>query len=247
MTNSFIKPLLALTLITISVNLFAQDDNFEQLSKTPKDTTIHFPIDYKIARPRLEYPNWGKDFEAYNNSLTPAIRKTQMSLSSSQNGIGTTITPNSITPHAQLDTLTVVDNAQKIMGTWRMVQVRSIRFNDSVSLVAKACYRLADTLLEDKSRDEVFAVFTDDVFKLYAKEVGKQRFKKMMSARYKIEGKRFMMVYKLIKASGGVSQFGIDEKGYLIINYPQVIEKTKPYEYFSSYAIIEQYIFEKVK
>ena len=39
----------------------------------------------------------------------------------------------------------------------------------------------------------------------------------------------------------------IDEKGYLILNYPKVIEHVKKSEYFSYYAIIEQYIFEKVK
>ena len=54
-------------------------------------------------------------------------------------------------------------------------------------------------------------------------------------------------MYKLAKASAGVSQIGIDEKGYLILNYPKLIESVKKGEYFSYYAVIEQYIFEKVK
>jgi hypothetical protein len=68
-----------------------------------------------------------------------------------------------------------------------------------------------------------------------------------MSAKYKIENSRFILMYKLAKASGGVSQIGIDEKGYLILNYPKVIENVKKDEYFSYYAIIEQYIFERAK
>jgi hypothetical protein len=68
-----------------------------------------------------------------------------------------------------------------------------------------------------------------------------------MSAKYRIENRRFIMMYKLVKASAGVSQIGIDEKGYLILNYPKVIEQVKKGEYISYYAIIEQYIFEKVQ
>jgi len=68
-----------------------------------------------------------------------------------------------------------------------------------------------------------------------------------MSSKYKIESRRFIMLYKLAKGSAGVSQFGIDEKGYLLLNYPRVIENVKKGEYFSYYAVIEQYIFEKVR
>lgn len=247
MANHFIKLLFVFVLTIISVGVFAQSDDFEQPSKIPKDTSINFPLDYKISRPRLEYPNWEKDFDVYYNFLTPAVRKTQASLSYNQNGVITTLTPNSIIPHAQLDTSTIIDNPKKLTGTWRMIKFRSIRYNDSVCVPTKAYYRIADMLLDDKSNDEAFAVFTGNHFKLYAKETGKTKFKKMMSAKYKIEGRRFMMVYKLVKASGGVSQLGIDEKGYLILNYPKVIEDVKKGEYLSYYAVIEQYIFEKAK
>jgi len=68
-----------------------------------------------------------------------------------------------------------------------------------------------------------------------------------MSSKYKIENRRFIMLYKFAKSGAGVSQFGIDENGYLILNYPKVIENVKKGEYYSYYAIIGQYIFEKVK
>ncbi len=246
MTNHFIKPFILIVLTIASVDIFAQDNDFEKFSKIPKDTTINFPLDYKISRPRLDYPNWDKDFDVYYNFLTPAIRKTQASFSYNDKGVITTVTPNSIIPHAQLDTLTTIYDPRNIIGTWRMIKFRSIRYNDSVYIPTKTYYRLADTLLHDKSNDEAFAAFTDNNFKLYAKELGKTDFKRMMSAKYKIENRRFMMVYKLAKASAGVSQFGFDEKGHLILNYPKVIENVKKGEYFSYYAIIEQYIFEKV-
>jgi len=245
MANYLVKGLLVLSLITSSVEMFAQDNDFEQLSKVPKNSTVNFPLDYKISRPRLEYPKWDDDFDLYYNFHTPALRKTQAALSHVNNGVTTIMTPNSIIPHAQLDTATIVDDPMKFMGIWRMIKYRSIRFNDSVYIPAKAYYRLADTLLDDKSNDEVFAVISDNNFKLYAR--GRTDFKRMISSKYRIENKRFIMLYKLAKASAGVSQIGIDEKGYLIMNYPKVIEYLKDGAYFSYYAVIEQYIFEKVK
>ena len=247
MKNNFIKTLILLVLSITWVDIFGQDNDIEQFTKIPKDTTINFTFDYKISRPRLEYPSWDRDFDVYYNFLTPAIRKTQASFSYNDKGVIITVTPNSIIPHTQLDTTTKVDDAKKFIGTWRMIKFRSLRFNDSVYLPTKTYYRLPDTLLEDKSNDEAFAVISDNNFKLYAKEIGKTYFKKMMSAKYKIENSRFILMYKLAKAGGGVSQIGIDEKGYLILNYPKVIENVKEGEYFSYYAIIEQYIFEKVK
>ncbi len=246
MTNHFIRSLFFLVLCGTSVNSLAQNNDFEQFTKTPKDTTINFALDYKISRPRLEYPNWDNDFDEYYNFLTPAIRKTQASFTYNDKGVVTTMTPNSIIPHAQLDTATKVDDPTKFIGTWRMIKFRSMRFNDSVYLPSKTYYRLPDVLLEDKSNDEAFAVITGNNFKLYAKEQGKSDFQKKMSAKYKIENSRFILMYKLAKASGGVSQIGLDEKGYLILNYPKVIENVKKGEYFSYYAIIEQYIFKKV-
>jgi hypothetical protein len=247
MTNHFIKTFFLFVLTTASVDIFAQDNDFEQFTKNQKDTTINFSLDYKISRPRLEYPSWDKDFDVYYDFLTPAIRKTQASFSYNDKGVITTVTPNSIIPHTQLDTTTTVNDSKSFIGTWRMIKFRSMRFNDSVYLPTKTYYRLPDVLLQDKSNEEAFAVISENNFKLYAKEIGKTDFKKMMSAKYKIENSRFILMYKLAKAGGGVSQIGIDEKGYLILNYPKVIENIKKGEYFSYYAIIEQYIFEKVK
>ena len=239
--------ILALTIIlTFSADSYAQEKQFEQIALTQK-TPINFPLDYKILRPRLEYPLWDKDYDIFYSYLTLTLRKTQAALSYNNNGVVTSFTPNSIMPHAQLDTSTIISNDTNLLGTWRMLVFRSIRFNDSIYIPTKTYYRLSDTLLDDKSKDEAFAIFTDNNFKLFSRKVGKTSFKKEISTKYTIENKRYILLYKFSKSGAGVSQFGLDEKGYLILNYPKVIENVKKGEYFSYYAIIEQYIFEKVK
>lgn len=242
----FLNILVLAIFITCSAASYSQEKQFEQIALLPK-TAASFPLDYKIARPRLEYPLWDKDFDVYYSYLNPVLRKTQAAISYTDNGVVTSFTPNSIMPHAQLDTNTVISNDAALIGTWRMLVLRSIRFNDSVNIPTKTYYRLSDTLLDDKSRDEVFAVFTDNNFKLYAREAGKSGFKREVSSKYSIENRRYIMLYKFFKSGAGISQFGLDEKGYLVLNYPRVIENVKKGEYFSYYAIIDQYIFEKVK
>jgi hypothetical protein len=239
--------LVTLGFLLVTVDITAQKPDFERLSEIPKDTAISIPLDYKISRPRPELNNWDIDYDAYKKFHTAAIRKTQAYYSYTVKGVVTIVTPNSIIPHAQLDTATVLKNSEALIGTWRMIKFRSVSFNDSFSLQTKTYYRLSDLLLADKSADEAFAVITEGDFKIYAKEAGKSKFKKMLSAQYVIENNKFMIMYKLVKSGGGVSQIGIDEKGYLIINYPKVIEHVKKDEYISYYTIIDQYIYEKVK
>ena len=232
---------------TFSISSISQsNDELKQLASTPK-TFKTFPLNYKISLPRLELRLWDNDFDIFYSYLTPTLKKTQATSSYSSNGVNTMINPNSILPHAQLDTNTIIKNTGDLLGTWRMVTYRSIRFNDSVDIQTKKYYRMSDTLLDDKSSDEAFAMFSDDQFQLYVKEVGKKNFRKIGSSKYKIESKRYLMIYKIFKAGSGVSQMGIDENGYLILNYPKVIENVKKGEYISYYAIIEQYIFEKAR
>jgi len=241
-TFSFIIIFLAIVTGSFSQN----KEDFEQLASTPKTLKI-FPLSYKILLPRLEFRLWDNDFDKFYSYLTPALKKTQATMSFNSNGVNTMINPNSIIPHAQLDTNTIIKNKELLLGTWRMMTYRSIRFNDSVDIKGRKYYRIADTLLDDKSNDEVFAVFADNQFQLFVKEPGKEKFKKIGSSKYSIENNRYLMLYKLFKAGSGVSQIGIDENGYLILNYPRVIENVKKDEYISYYSIIEQYIFEKSK
>lgn len=236
-----------ITFLTMAVNSYAQSkEGCEQIASTPK-IYKEFPLNYKILLPRLQFMQWDDDFDKFYSYLTPALRKTQATMSYNSGGIHTMLNPNSIIPHAQLDTAISIKSKEQLSGALRMITFRSIRFNDSVDIREKKYYRAADTLLEDRSNDEAIAFFQDNKFHLYAKEAGKQDFKKVVSSKYILENNRYLMLYKLSKAGSGVSQVGIDEDGYLILNYTKVIEQQKKGEYISYYAVIDQYIYVKVK
>lgn len=237
--------LLILFLQTFSFSYGQSESDFEKLTATPKNIK-DFEIDYKINLPRTVSTEWEKDYELNNIFLTPAVRKSQMYWSYTTNGVHTMVCPNSARPHAQLDTLIMINDESQVNGTWRMITHRSIRFIDSFSVATQKFYR-NNTILVDNSKSDAFVFFREGRYKIYAKEDGDKKFKNKSSAKYSIENKRFLMLYKLVKGGGSVSQIGIDENGYLIMNYPSVIENTKQKEYISYYSVIEQLIFEKVK
>jgi hypothetical protein len=225
-------------------NVFSQTKtDIEKLSLTPK-TIRSFPINYKILLPRLEYKLWDEDFDTFYQYLTPALKKTQATMSYTTEGVNTMVVPNSILPHSQLDTSTIIKDPGVLNGVWRVITYRKIRFIDSVDIQTKQYYR-SDTLLADNSAHDAFIIFKNNDFQILAKEAGTKEFKKKAASNYAIESRRYLMLYKLFKAGSGVSQIGIDEEGHLIINYPSVIEHVRQNEYISYYAIIEQYILER--
>ncbi|NLU93316.1 hypothetical protein [Chitinophaga sp. Ak27] len=57
MKSYLIGFLTSLLLIIGTMGVSAQENNFDELSRIPKDTTVDFPLDYKIARPRTAYPH----------------------------------------------------------------------------------------------------------------------------------------------------------------------------------------------
>ncbi len=219
--------------------------DFEVLAQEPKNTT-EFPLDYKIALPTLELGDWDDDYNRYQKFLNKALTKTQMSMNWESDGVRTWSVANSIIPHAQLDTSTMLKSKNDIIGTWRMVSSRFIKFNDSVSVPAKRYYRKETEELHNFSEDDVFLTIDDNKYKMFAKEKGESKFKKKMQANYSVESNRFIMIYKGSKASAGVSQIGIDENGYLILNKSSVTEYSSE-DYISYYTSMQQYIFEKVK
>lgn len=236
-----------LTALAVNNSVYGQaDTRFEKIAAEPK-TIKTFPANYKIALPGLTFEQWDHDFELYYKYLTPALRKTQATMSSVTDGVHIMVNPNSIMPHAQLDTGIAIKNEAAVMGLWRMITYRKLQFNDSANIATRTLYRAADTVLEDKSSDEAFANFEKNQFQLYAREAGKTSFKKKIASKFKIESNRYLMLYKFFKSGSGVSQIGIDENGYLVLNYPTVIEYTKKGAFIAYYAFIEQFIFEKVK
>ena len=241
------KIILIVLVLSVVQNCFGQSSSdFETLSQKPKSSS-DFPLDYKILLPRVKTKDWNMDYNNYKKYLNKRLIKTQMSISSKDNGMTTWLVTNSIIPHAQLDTVTMIKDDSQLLETWRMLTYRSIRFNDSVTKSDEKYYRTKAEELDNKSEDEVFVTIDKKKYKMFVKEKGKSTFKKKMQAKYSIENNGYIMLYKLSKSASGVSQIGIDENGNLIMNYPKVIEYNKQGEYISYYAIIEQFIFEKVR
>jgi hypothetical protein len=232
--------------VFIFQTVFAQSEiNLEELAKTPK-TAKKFDIQYKILLPRPDLDYWDKDFNVFYKFVSKPLSNTQSIMTYQIDGVETMVNPNSVLPHSQLDTLTKITDSQKLLGVWRMVSHRNIRFEDSVVYRENKIYR-SETLLAEANSDDAFAVFESANFKLMVKEANKTKFKAKISSKYKLENQRYLMLYKYFKASSGVSQIGIDENGYLIINYPRVIENKKPKEYITYIGVLEQMVFEKVK
>lgn len=240
------KTLYAIVFTLITLPAFAQSKaTLDSLSALPK-TLKKFNLNYKINLPRPDARYWDEDFDIYYKYLNPALRKTQMSLQSVDKGVEIMLNPNSILPHAQLDTLTAITDPGRLQGCWRMVTCRGLRFTDSLAYAERKMFR-SDTLISDSSEDEVFAFFEGNDFKLWAREKGKQKFKKEIASRFQLEQNRYLMLYKYFKSGSGISQVGIDESGNLILNYNSVIEHKKPDAYMTYIAVVQQFIFEKVQ
>lgn len=220
-------------------------ERLKNLSRLPRQTKI-FPVNYQIALPALDTSQWSEDFQQYSRFLTPAVSRTQMQISSTNDGISTKICPNAAMPHAQLDTLTVLQHESQVIGMWRLLTHRKTRFTDSFSVAEKKFYR-SDTILVDDSQKDGFAVFTNNHLKLYSADSARGKLKTELSSKYTIENRRFLMAYKLFKGGAGVSQVGIEQNGYLIINYPSVIEHFKKDEYITFITVLEQLIYEKIE
>jgi hypothetical protein len=221
------------------------NDELEAMAATPK-TSMTFPVNYKINLPVMDLLKWEDDYQLYSRFTTPAVNRTQASISFDDNGVHTMMCPNGALPHAQLDTLTRLSNEAQLTGAWRMICHRSIRFVDSLSVPDRKVYR-TDTLLQDNSGSEAFAFFEDGQYRIYAKEAGDTKFKRQIKTKYALENNRYLLFYKLARAGGSIAQAGIDENGYLILNFPAIIENSTPKGYIAYYAVIEQLILEKVK
>lgn len=245
MNKKNILSLNALLLVTVMAAAQSKSDIEQLAARTPPKTKT-FSITHCISLPTPTKGEWDNDYNRFQKYVSPAIGKTQAGLSYTYNGVTTWTCIPSAMPHAQLDTATMITNERTLLGIWRAVTHRSIRFVDSASQQENSIYR-SDTLLNDMSKDDVFAVFADRHFKLIVKEEGSKKYKNFVSAQYQVENGRYLMLYKLFKSASGISQIGIDKDGHLIINYAAVIENKKMNNYITYIAVINQFIFERIE
>ena len=227
-------------------NVFAQSAaGFARLTMEPKPR-VDFPLRYGFVLPRLEWVYWDDDFNKYDAFLTPALMRTQLALSTTDKGVRTMFNYNSLLPHAQLDTQTIITDPNRLLGTWRVIACRIVRFTDSVDVKTKTFYQFPDTNVAVDLPIEQFAVFSANKFELWTQKNGTSGFKKAFTRKYKLEGKRYLLLSKFL-SSPSTGQIGIDERGYLLLHYPRVVERIKKGDYNVYSAIVEQLIFEQVK
>lgn len=218
----------------------------EALAQLPKPEK-NFPLNYKIALPAADFDSWNQDYEQYRKFITPAMQKTQLGLAATDDGVKHWMISNSVIPHAQLDTSTMIKSQSDLYGTWRMVTQRKIRFTDSAVYGDDRKLYRSEALLDDVTHSEDnFLRIDSDRMKLHFKKKDKSRFKSLGSTRYSLENGRSLLLYGFLKSAAVVAQVGLDEDQNLILILPAVTETVKPGTYGVYNAILEQMIFVKV-
>jgi hypothetical protein len=232
-------------LILIATTTTAQSKaDIEQLAITPKKT-ITLPVDHAISLPRPDVAHWDSDYNLYGHFLTPVVKKTQMGMAYERDGVQVWMVVPSASPHAQLDTSMRIADPAQLIGTWRAVSNRRINFQDSARYDKDEIVR-KDPVVTEQHDDDVFLQISDKQLRLYAKEAGKQHFKREAGGRYTLEGGRYLLSYKLAKAGGAVSQVGIDKEGRLVMHSAIVEERKVPGSYIVYIAVINQLVYERV-
>ena len=211
-----------------------------------KKKIIDFPLDYCILFPEPTYEQWDKDYAKFDQFLTKKILRTQIGFSSNIDSVRSWWCMPSARVHAQLDTSTVINSYQQLIGEWRSVCHRIVTFEDSVSQKDKKIHRNSK-LINNYKDDDVIILISDKKFKLFEKGKANDSYKLVMARNYYLENKRYLMLYRSSIYSAAISFVGIDKDGRLIINSFYVQERIKKMKYNVYQATMTQLIFERIK
>ena len=227
-------------LITAGLLLTATAGHAQAL--TASADTARFPVGYCTALPRASFEQWDNDYARYERWLTPEIRKTQVGLRFQHEGVYTWTCRPSASPHAQLDTATVVRDAARLQGSWRVVAQRLIIHTDSVSFADKRIHRKV-TLLPGTAPGTL--TLADGKFRLTEINPASGKPRKTHNARYELVNQRYLLVYGLSKAAAAVQQVGLDSAGRLVLHNCGVTERKIPGRYQVYQTAISQLILER--
>lgn len=206
------------------------------IRSAPADTS-QFSVGYCTALPSLVLAQWERDYARYERFLTPEIKRTQQGIISTSNGVRTWWCQPSASPHAQLDTATLVRDPRQLIGEWHSVANRFITHIDSFSVADQKMYRSAS------ARDvptPVALAFTDS--KLRASTSGPKP--EQTSKKYALINQRYLLTYGLMKG-GGVSLVGLDAAGRLVVHSCAVTERRVSNQYLTYETVINQLICER--
>ncbi len=241
----FSRCCISFPLIFIATSIAAQSKaDIEKLAVSPKKT-IDLPIDYAVLLPTPDTEKWDDDYHSYDHFATAAVRKTQMGMSYEDKGVHVWWCVPSARPHAEMDTSMRITDPTQLIGTWRAMSSRTIKFQDSAMLDRNEILR-NNTIVKQENGDDVFLQISDKQFRLYAKMEGKKDFKREASVRYALEGGRYLLLYKIAKGGAAVSQVGIDKEGRLVMHSAIVEERKLPGYYIVYQAIISQSVYERI-
>jgi hypothetical protein len=214
-----------------------------RIDSKPKEM-IDFPIDYCISQPKLDFSQWDVDYNQYNKFLTKEIMQTQLGMTFNNNGVQIWTCFPSARTHTQLDTITIIQDSKEIIGDWRIICNRKVSFTDSAVYATNKIFRNEKVIYNEKNAD-VFIVFSESKLKMYGTEKEENKYKIGGSKNYSIINGRYLMTYGMSKASGAMSQIGIDKDGHLIMNYYWVQERKIKNQYITYESVVTQAIFKR--
>jgi len=232
--------------IIILTSCSLQKETATRIEKKPKEN-VELSTDYCNVYPRLEWKQWDNDYEYFDKYLTSDIMRTQMGLSYTKDGVHTWFCMPSARTHVQLDTATMINNKNEIIGEWRKISNRIITYKDSAVFSNEQIYRTANVDFENLD-DDVYLNISDKKFNMYVKTKGSDKFKKQISRNYKIESKRYLMLYKLSKINSAISFIGLDKANdRLIINSHFVEERKVKNVYIVYQSTMTQIVYKRIK
>lgn len=133
----------------------------------------------------------------------------------------------------------------KLTGDWRITCNRIITYEDSAVYADRKFYRSSKIVQENKE-DDLLLSMSPNKFKLYLKENGKKKFKKLVSKNYDIESKRYLMLYGASPSNAAIWFIGQDPEERLILNSVYVQERKVKGVYIVYHATITQFVFKKI-
>ena len=217
-----------------------------RIEKVPKEN-VELSVDYCNIYPSLEWKQWDNDYEYFDKYLTSDIMRTQMGLSYTKDDVHTWFCMPAARTHVQLDTATMINNKNEIIGEWRKISNRIITYKDSAVYSNEQFYRTANVNFENLD-DDVYLNISDEKFKMYVKTKGSDKFKKQISQNYDIESKRYLMLYKLSKINSAVLFIGLDKANdRLIINSHLVQERKVKNVYIVYQSTMTQIVYKRIK
>ncbi len=239
--QGIIIPLLLLILV---VSCSLSKETLTQYNNTEREIDS-FPYDYCLSLPALDTADWNKNYIDYDKFLSKEILRTQAGLSTFRDSIRIYTCFPSATPYVQLDSLTMIDNKNKIIGNWKIICNRRITFEDSVAYNDFKIHRKIKQIYNDKETEMCLSI-TETKYKLYAGTKNNSNLTLKVSRNYCLVNGRYLMLYNISKAGAAINFIGLDPKGHLIIDGFIQQERMLKGKYHVFHATMIQFIFQRV-